>query len=328
MKKIILFAATLSLLCLAAFAQKPRKVTIQKQSYRGWNDALVMSNGLVEAVIVPSIGRVMQFRFAGEAGVFWENAALAGKPVNAASNDWGNFGGDKSWPAPQSEWPKITPRAWPPPVAFDSMPCTAKVIGNVVELTTPIDPHYGIRVVRTISLDARQPVMNIKTAYEKVEGEPRRVSIWVITQLPEPVMVYVPLPAQSINAIGNANGYVLQSKTAPPSLKRTNNLLSMTRDKTTAYKIGTDASTMLWMGEKFAVRIDSPRQPNKEHPDSGSSAEVYTNPNPLIYVELETLGPLREMKKGDRIEHGNTYTLYRHGRPMTIAEVQSRLRQK
>ena len=220
MKKFISLAAMLALFCLPAFAQKPRKITIQKpiqkQSYRGWpgwpswEDALVMSNGLVEAVIVPSIGRVMQFRFVGEAGVFWENAALAGKPVNAASNDWGNFGGDKSWPAPQSEWPKITPRAWPPPVAFDSMPCTVKVIGNTVELTTPVDPHYGIRVVRTISLDARQPVMNIKTAYEKVEGDPRKVGIWVITQLPEPVMVYVPLPAQSINAIGNAAGIITQ----------------------------------------------------------------------------------------------------------------------
>ena len=324
-KKIVLFAATLSLLCVAAFAQKPRKVTIQKQSYRGWNDALVMSNGVVEAVIVPSIGRVMQFRFVGESeGVFWENAALAGKPVNPTSNDWGNFGGDKSWPAPQSEWPKITPRAWPPPVAFDSMASTANVIGNTVELTTPVDPHYGIRVVRTISLDARQPVMNIKTAYEKVEGDPRKVGIWVITQLPEPVMVYVPLPANSINA----NGYVLQSKTAPPSLKREANLLSMTRDKTTAYKIGTDASTMLWMGEKFAVRIDSPRQPNAEHPDTGSSAEVYTNADPLAYVELETLGPLREMKKGDRIEHGNRYTLYRRGKKEAAAEAQQILEQK
>ncbi len=325
MKRFISFAAILTLLCLPAFAQRPRKITIQKQSYRGWDNALVMSNGLVEAVIIPSIGRVMQFRFVGESeGVFWENAALAGKPVNPASNDWGNFGGDKSWPAPQSEWPKITPRAWPPPVAFDSMACTAKVVGNTVELTTPVDPHYGIRVVRIISLDARRPVMNIKTAYEKVEGEPRKVGIWVITQLPEPVMVYVPLPANSINA----NGYVLQSKAAPPSLKREGNSLSMTRDKTTAYKIGTDASTMLWVGEKFAVRIDSPRQPNAEHPDSNSSAEVYTNADPLTYVELETLGPLREMKQGDRIEHGNHYTLYRRGKRELSAEAQLMLKQK
>ncbi|NOT59805.1 MAG: hypothetical protein HOP19_06215, partial [Acidobacteria bacterium] len=179
-------------------------------------------------------------------------------------------------------------------------------------------------VVSTITLDARQTVMNITTAYEKVEGEPRKVSIWVITQLPDPQMMYVPLPASSINA----NGYVMQSKAAPPSLKREGNLLSLTRDQKTAYKIGTDAGTMLWMNEKFAVRIDSPRQANAEHPDQGSSAEIYTNPDPLAYVELETLGPLREMKNGDRIEHGNRYRLYRRGKKQLVDDAAQILKQR
>ena len=46
----------------------------------------------------------------------------------------GNFGGDKTWPAPQSDWPKLTPRPWPPPVAFDSLPVQATVDGFVVKL--------------------------------------------------------------------------------------------------------------------------------------------------------------------------------------------------
>ena len=322
MKKSILICVLLS--CSLSFAQKPSKITINQQAYRGWSDALVISNGLVEAVIIPSIGRVMQFRFIGEAeGVFWENAALAGKSVNPSSNDWGNFGGDKSWPAPQSEWPKVTPRAWPPPTAFDSMPCTATVKGYVVELTTPVDPHYGIRVVRRISLEAQRPVMNVSTTFEKVEGEPRKVGVWVITQLPEPVAVYVSLPASSLNA----NGYVMQSKASPPSLKRAGNLLSLERDKQAAYKIGTDASTMLWMGEKLALRIDALRQTG-EHPDQNSSAEVYTNPDPLPYVELETLGPLREMRQGDRLEHGNRYSLVRRGQADIATAARQLLKQK
>jgi hypothetical protein len=322
-QRILIFVL---LLGSAAFAQKPAKITIkQPQAWRGWNDALVISNGLIEAIVVPSIGRVMQLRFVGEtAGAFWENEALAGKPVNPESKDWGNFGGDKSWPAPQADWPKITPRAWPPPVAFDSRPCVATVKGNVITLTSPVDPHYGIRVIRTISLDVRRPVMKISTAYEKAAGEPRQVAIWVITQLPEPAAVYVPLPLQSINA----NGYVLQSKTVPPSLKREGQLLSLVRDKKAAFKIGTDASTMLWLGERFALRIDSRREPNKEHPDSGSSAEVYTNPDPLAYVELETLGPLHEMRKGDRIERTNTYTLSRRTQQDVAADARKALRLK
>src|SRR5947207_10963864 len=52
----------------------------------------------------------------------WENRTLDGIKPEPESKEWGNFGGDKTWPAPQSDWPKLTSRAWPPPVAFDSMP--------------------------------------------------------------------------------------------------------------------------------------------------------------------------------------------------------------
>ena len=49
------------------------------QSHRGWRDAVILRNGVVEAVVVPSVGRVMQFRLAGRAdGPFWENEKLAG----------------------------------------------------------------------------------------------------------------------------------------------------------------------------------------------------------------------------------------------------------
>ena len=44
------------------------------QPHRGWNDAIILRNAAVEVVVVPSVGRVMQFRFVGEnEGPFWEN---------------------------------------------------------------------------------------------------------------------------------------------------------------------------------------------------------------------------------------------------------------
>ena len=157
-------------------AQKAPKVTVQQIEYHGWKDALGISNGQVEAIIVPSIGRVMQFRFVGEEGVFWENPAVAGKPVNPAAKDWSNFGGDKPWPAPQADWPKITPRAWPPPVGFDASVWEAKVNGDFVELISPVDPQYGIRAIRRIKLDPSRPAMTITTVFEKVKGDPRTVA--------------------------------------------------------------------------------------------------------------------------------------------------------
>src|SRR5437764_6979017 len=92
-------------------ASKPR-VSVAKIAYHGWQHAYVLTNGTVEAIVVPEIGRVMQFHFVGEDPVFWENPTLNGKTPDPASKEWQNFGGDKSWPAPQAEWPKLIGREW------------------------------------------------------------------------------------------------------------------------------------------------------------------------------------------------------------------------
>jgi hypothetical protein len=65
---------------------------------------------------------------------------------------------------------------------------------------------------------------------------------------------------------------------------------------------------MAWIGQKLAVRIDAEAGPG-EFPDGGCVTEIYTNPDPLPYVELETLGPLTTMSVGDKIERTTVYTI-------------------
>jgi len=66
------------------WAQAPLTMTIKRIPYHGWPDSLLLSNGTVEAMVVPALGRVMQFRFAGEeSGAFWENRELDGHLLSA-----------------------------------------------------------------------------------------------------------------------------------------------------------------------------------------------------------------------------------------------------
>jgi hypothetical protein len=293
------------------------RVSVQKQNYRGWRDSLVMRNGKVEAVIVPAIGRVMQFGFAGEEGIFWENEPLFGETPDPSAREWINFGGDKTWPAPEGDWPRIMKRtSWKPPVAFDGTNWTARIEGSDVILVSPVDSDFGIRVERRVSLDADQPIMRITTAFEHASGDPQKVSVWVVTQLKEPDGVFVELPGKSTMT----NGYVLLGKDQPPSLRVRHGLISMTRDAKAAYKIGSDGSALVWVGPRVAMRVDSSRVGGAEYPDKGSSVEVYTNPNPLKYIELETLGPLHLMTRGDKIQRTNVYTLSRRSRNSAEAE--------
>jgi hypothetical protein len=285
-------------------------VLVERIAYHGWPECYLLANGSAEAVIVPAIGRILQFRLAGETtGAFWENRALDGllHPANLhpdPSGEWINFGGDKCWPAPQSEWPRQQGRDWPPPAAFDAAPVTAVAGARGVLLTSPVDPAFGIQVTRLVELDAGRPILRIKTAFHKLLGDPLRVSVWTITQMEDPERVRVLLNEKS----SFEKGYLSLLKGEPQNLKIEDRVLSLARHPRDYVKIGADAASLEWVGRTCKVRIDAETGPG-EYPDGGCVTQVYTNPDPLKYVELETLGPLTTISAGDRIERTTVYTI-------------------
>jgi hypothetical protein len=308
--------------CLAVSLAWAGDVSVTPLSYRGWQGSFLLSNGSVEAVVVPRVGRVMQFRFVGGGDVFWENRDLDGVAADPASKEWTNFGGDKTWPAPQDDWERVAGRGWPPPPAFDAMPAEAQVVGRAVEMVSPLAPGFGLRARRRIELDGRRPVLRITTVYEKLTGEPIRVGVGVITQVRDPNTVFLLPPPRS----RFPQGYVRLHWELPQDLKVGEGLVSLRRAQRTESQIGSDAGTLLWMDDKYVLRVDSPRVGGGEYGDQGSSTEVYTSRDPHAYVELETFGPLRRLAKGERIERTNVYTLLRRTRPDPWAEARSILR--
>ncbi len=312
--------ALIILSCLGPALRAPAAVTVATaQNHRGWTDAITLRNATVETVIVPSIGRVMQFRFNGETdGPFWENPKLAGQAIPA--NPWrdahGSFGGDKTWPAPQSLW------NWPPPVTFDAAPVTASTAANgTVTLTSSVDPRFGLRTVRRITLDATGPVMRIATTYEKVSGEPIAVSVWVITQLRDPVAVFMPVPPDSRFPTGVSPEWPVPA----PFLQREREWLRFTRDPAKSRKTGNDGTALVWADTRHLLRITVPRFAGADYPDGGCSVEVYGNQDPFPYVELETLSPLRTLRVGDTLSATTTYCLARRTTAPLEADVRALL---
>lgn len=293
-------------------------VKVSREPHRGWADALFLRNPLVEVVVVPSLGRVMQFRFRGGEDVFWENPALEGKPM--PPDPWGasvgSFGGDKTWPAPQSLW------NWPPPDAFDRLPVEGRIARDQsVVLVSPVGERFGIRTERHITLDPAEPVLRIRTTYHKEKGDPLECGVWVITQLRHPERVFLPIPAGSRFRTGWSD----QWKVPAGLVTVEDGLVSLTRSPVASHKVGNDGNSLLWVGANDVLRIDTARVRGARYPDDGCSVEVYTNADPTAYVELETLGPLQRLASGRPISATNTYRLFRRTRPDAWAEARALL---
>ena len=287
--------------------------TVTVTDYHGWTNSILLRNPQVEVVIVPAVGRIMQMRFLDQPdGPFWENTGLQG--AQPAAHSWGtpgSFGGDKAWPSPQT-WP------WPPPRGFDSMTYDAVVTNGVVTMTGPVDATFGTRVVRCISLHPTEPILRVATTFEKISGNANQIGVWVITQLKEAQRVYLPIPNNSIFP----KGYTALGE-VPAGLQVANGLVALSRDPKAATKIGNDAGALLWVGTNCALLIESARRPGAAeagYSDHGCSAEVYTNPNPTPYIELELLAPLANLDVGNTAEAVSVYSLFRRTQPTALDE--------
>jgi hypothetical protein len=295
-------------------------------NYHGWNNAILLSNGLVEALVVPSAGRVMQFRFAGTTnGPFWENPKLYGHTSSSTNwNTTGAFGGDKSWPAPQSDWSG----GWPPPTGFDGSAYTYGLNNGVVTITSPVDSGYKIQVTRTIQLDFDQPVLRINTVFQRSSGATHTnvLAVWVITQVSDPVGIYVPVPAQSVFA---PTDYYQLGTGLPTQYQNANGLISFTRDPAAQHHLGFDANSLAWVGTNVSMRIDSSRVAgiNKtNYPNGGCNTVVYTNNGytnnvgDACYAEMECFATLTNLTAGQSVSFSTVYTLFNRTQSDPTAE--------
>ena len=302
--------ALVLLLALSASAQQAVNT-----EYHGLK-AITLKNASSQVVIVPAAGRILAFQLCDHSACsenpIWNNPQI-GTSLKPDDEGWTNYGGDKSWPAPQSDWPRITGKGWPPPTGFDHMPFSAETSGNTVTLTSPVDPSYGIRVHRLITLDPTKPILHVATTYEKVQGQPITVSVWTITQLNAPERGYILLPANE----KIPGGHIDSTRTGPndpypfEKVSIEGRLLSFVRDPKVKRKMGSDGDRLLWLGKTQSLLIEQKPSTSRDakYPDGGSHSQIYTNPDELPYVEFELMAPLKTVKSGDSATLEATYTL-------------------
>lgn len=292
---------------------------VKAVDFHGWS-AHALENWHTRVVVVPAIGRVMSLGFPDDGGlgdVLWRHGQL-GPRMAPDENGWINYGGDKAWPAPQTDWERMVGKGWPPPATFDAVAHTVNTTGSAIELLSPVDPAYGLRVRRRISL--KNDLMFIDTAYEKVQGAPVRVAVWTITQLVSPERMFALLPARS----AFTNGHRSTFPVGPKDLTVEGRLLGLARHPTEKTMIVNDADALLWVGAGRSLVIETtetvPADKAAPRP-GGARAQIYTSPDGAEpYVELELLGPLVDLAPGQSTSMQVRYRLLRREKPDPVAE--------
>lgn len=287
--------------------------TITPTVYDG-RTAFRLSDGRTVSVVVPDIGRVMQYGFVDGSNFLWNSPRKT-----YGENEWKNWGGDKTWPAPQLWWPAIAGSNWPPDPAWDGNAYTAKVLSNNrLQMSSEVANDFGARVVREFWFEDNGDFI-IQQTVEKVKGEPLLLSIWNVTQIEPPDAIFLPLNQKSIYK--DNFHWLVPPEDESPIVQMTPTLLQMRPFVSVfakeVYKIGADTSIVAVAAVKDGVAmIEKATRQDGEYPDGavgggGFPVEVYNNGDAKEnYVELELLSPLHHLRQSDRYQHTVRWSLH------------------
>ena len=160
--------------------------TVSNYKQWGWN-AIVMQNPFITIATVPAIGgRVMQYDLGVLPSVFVNSSELGKTYTPAQNSPWHNFGGFKTWPAPQSQW---NAGGWPPPPILDFGAYT--VLDTIqtndsasVEVFSPVESWFapGIRFIRRATMYSGTSRLKMEETIVNQGTQAATWSVWGVTQ--------------------------------------------------------------------------------------------------------------------------------------------------
>lgn len=303
--------------------------------FHGWQ-AVRLRNGLVQLVAVPDIGGRILACDLGDYSYLWFDRHLAGKLFSAEENRgdgslaaWKNYGGDKTWPAPQG-WDR--PDQWhgPPDPILDTGRYTLEIVDDSaatvsIRMTSQADPATGVQISRRVSLQQGWGRVRLHLEMKNISNQERSWSIWDVLQLDatrldadgrethnEQAWLYIPTSPDSKFARGYNVMFGEEDNPEWQGNVRPNLLGAQYLYRLGKIGVDSPAGWIAFVNREtdyaFCQRFSY--FPDESYPDEGASVECWTTGHGeivggldfgklnLFHMEAEILGPLRKMAPG------------------------------
>jgi len=284
-----------------------KQLSIAEVHVDPWGKCLEMKRGGAELRITLDVGpRIIGYSLDGGPNMLFEdleNGTNVSGDVLApvGGGEWRIYGGHRLWTSPES-----IPRTTVP----DNRPVAWKPIDGGVSLESEIEPGANVRKSLDITMDAEGGV-RIVHRIRNAGLWPITFAAWALTMMAPGGVAIVPWDRQDTGLLPNR--LLALWPYAAPNDARVNwgkRLVTLRQtDDPQPFKFGTN-NTEGWAayankGILFVKRYD--HLAGETYPDGGVSFEAYTN---HLFLELETLSPLRQVEPGGSIEHVETWSLY------------------
>jgi len=283
----------------------------------GWKQVLVLSNNAVELLITLDVGpRIISYRRHSGLNIFKTFEDQLGKSGEA---DWQSRGGHRLWIAPET-----TSTYFP-----DNQPVSLDIMSeHHVCLRTPVEAESGIEKEIEIILDEKTSRVTLNQGMTAARTRRSSIAPWGLTVFRPGGKAVIPMPPKSLHPndlppkekdagsdtdldlLPNRNMSLwAYTDISDPRFNWCEDRLEISQDanmpstklgflhqmQTAHYEVG---------AYRFSKTIDYRK--DASYPDGNCNLEIFTDGTML---ELESLGPLVTMNKGERIVHTENWSL-------------------
>jgi len=294
-------------------------IRIEKKEYRGWPNAYLLSNDVVELVVLADVGpRVVRYAFRGGENQFHEFADQAGL---RGGNDFRLYGGHRLW-----AWPEVDRTYFP-----DNQPVEVVATSTGATFTAPVEtasPETSLQKKISIQISERGTHVQLVHSITNLASTPTQLAPWTPTVLRPGGRAILPFPPRA--AMDQDHFQSVSPLT----------LWSFTDFNDNRWQLGQEFLQLIQQEKpsgRFPEQMSGLFNPSEwgiyvrsgsaflkrasvvlraQYPDFGCNFEVFTNSE---FLELETLGPIVTLQPGEVTHHKEHWWLF-DGIPPISAE--------
>jgi hypothetical protein len=288
-------------------------IKIKKIEYKGWKNAIEISNLEIKILVVPEIGRIMHFSFLDGQNIFYENEQLEGIELNTGEyftenniKQAPNLGGNRVLPCSEEYFDSLTGSRHIPDPFINASAYKTILLKNGILLTSPLSELLGIQIERSITISENGTDVSIKQKLSKKIAAQNTIlekiplTIWSLSKIKTPNVSYLPIDT---NSIFNA-GFLIPKwpdakNNAYINTAINNGVLELKSSEDLPQKVGADSKNWIAGYVDNSLFIEQFNFDTQTlYPDGGTSVTLFGN---SLFSELECLSPEKKLHIGESI---------------------------
>lgn len=288
-------------------------VTYQIEEYKNYGKVVAITNGAVDIKVTIDVGpRVIYLALAGGQNIMFNddnrNVTVGkGDPVFEAAfgkgKYWQIFGGHRIW---------FSPEEYPYSYMPEDEPVKWTADGNRFTFEPKMAATLGLQFTLELVVDSKKPIVTVNNIIDNRSGGIRKIAVWALSVLAPNGLEIVPQPNDQYRFLSNRTlelwPYTNMADSRVHWGKDYITLRSVEGTTDGPFKFGINntlgRAVYINNGTAFIKKFTHNR--HGVYPDHGMSFETYTNDR---FIEMETLGELRELLPDERSAHTEQWVL-------------------